>query len=147
MDKRQFIRISIAGAAGTLFVPKALFAGMVEPALKTKLAGGVYHTADAFGRWSKGVAEHHLPDLSQHGNQLHVATHHPMIANAHYIIKHQLLGANFDFITEHLYDPKEDKVPETTFDVSGHKGIIYVLTMCNIHDLWVNATEIEDMAT
>ena len=142
MDKRQFIRVSIAGAAGTLFVPKALFAGTVEPALRTKLDGGVYHTADAFGRWNKGVADHHLPDFAKQGDQLHVSTHHPMIAYGHYIIKHQLLDADFNFIAEHPYDPKTEKAPETTFNVSGHKGIIYVLTVCNVHDLWVNATEV-----
>jgi len=41
MDKRDFIRISIAGVTGALFVPRILMADMVEPALKTKLAGGV----------------------------------------------------------------------------------------------------------
>ena len=39
------------------------------------------------------------------------------------------------------YDPKTDKTPETIFDISGHNGMIYVLTVCNIHDVWVNATE------
>lgn len=50
MNEREFIRIDVAGSAGALFVPTDLMAGMVEPALKTKLAGGVYHTATAFGR-------------------------------------------------------------------------------------------------
>lgn len=141
MKRREFIRIGAAGTAGALFVPKELMAGMVEPALKTKLAGGVYYTADAFGRWNQGLADHHLPELEQQGGKLHVVTHHPMNAYQHWIIKHQLLDSNFNFITEHMYDPKTDK-PETTFDVAGHKGVIYVLTMCNVHDLWVNATEL-----
>lgn len=142
MDKRQFIRISVAGAAGALFIPRELMAGMVEPALKTKLAGGVYHTADAFGRWNKGLADHHLPDFAKHGSKLQVTTHHPMPGYEHYIIKHQLLDANFNYITEHLYHPTKDKKPETSFDISGHKGVIYVLTMCNIHDVWMNAAEV-----
>ncbi len=141
MKRREFIRIGVAGSAGALFVPKELMAGMVEPALKTKLAGGIYHTADAFGRWNKGVSEHHLPDLDKNGGKLHVVTHHPMDAYGHYIIKHQLFDSDFKFITEHSYDPKSDK-PETDFDVSGHKGVVYVLTMCNVHDVWVNATEV-----
>ncbi len=141
MKRREFIRISVAGSAGALFVPKELMAGMVEPALKTKLAGGVYHTSEAFGRWNKGVSEHHLPDFDKQGSSLHVVTHHPMNPYEHYIIKHQALDANFGFITEHNYDPKTDK-PETTFDLSGHKGMVYVLTMCNVHDLWVNGTEL-----
>jgi superoxide reductase len=142
MDKRQFIRVSIAGAAGALFVPRVLMADMVEPVLKTKLAGGVYHTADAFGRWNKAVAEHHLPDLAKNGNRLQVASHHPMDGYGHYIIKHQLLDASFNFITEQLYVPQKDAKPETAFDISGSKGMVYVLTMCNIHDVWLNATEV-----
>ncbi|MGA8260911.1 MAG: desulfoferrodoxin family protein [Arenicellales bacterium] len=141
MNKREFIRIGIAGSAGALFVPSDLMAGMVEPALKTKLAGGVYHTATAFGRWNQALADHHLPMFDKQGTSLHVATNHPMNAYGHWIIKHQLLDSNFNFITEHIYDPTSDKKPETTFDVGGHSGVLYVLTMCNVHDLWVNATE------
>lgn len=142
MDKREFIRISLAGTAGALFLPKTLMAGMVEPALKTKLAGGVYHTQDAFGRWNKGLADHHLPEFEKQGSNLKVTTHHPMSGYEHYIVKHQLLDADFNFITERPYNPKKDDTPEASFDVSGHKGIVYVLTMCNVHDVWVNATEV-----
>jgi len=140
MNKRDFVRIGIAGTAGAMFVPMDLMAGMVEPALKTKLAGGLYYTETAFGRWNQGLADHHLPKFDKQGSSLHVATNHPMNAYEHWIIKHQLLDSNFNFITENSYNPKSDK-PESTFDISGHSGVIYVLTMCNVHDLWVNATE------
>lgn len=142
MNKREFIRIGVAGVAGALFVPKDLMAGMVEPVLETRLAGGVYHTADAVGRWNQTLADHHLPDFDKSDGKLHVATHHPMPGYEHYIVKHQLLDADFKFITEHLYDPTRDKSPETSFDVSGHSGLVYAVTMCNVHDVWVNATEV-----
>lgn len=142
MNKRDFIRVSVAGATGALFVPRILMAGMVEPALKTKLAGGVYHTDDAFGRWNKKIADLHLAVFAKHGHDLHVESHHPMPGYNHYIIKHELLDANFNFITEHRYNPLKDKKPETTFNIKGHKGLIYVITMCNIHDVWINATEV-----
>lgn len=142
MDKRQFMRISIAGAAGALFVPRSLYAGMVAPALETRLAGGVYHTADAYGRWNKGLADHHLPEFAKQGDSLQVTTHHPMSGYEHYIVKHQLLDGDFNFITEHMYNPQTDKAPETSFDIGGRNGTIYVLTMCNIHDVWMNATEV-----
>jgi superoxide reductase len=142
MDKRDFIRVSIAGAAGALFVPRILMAGMVEPALKTRLAGGVYHTAEAFGRWNKKISALHLADTSKQGNELHVESHHPMDGYKHYIIKHQLLDAHFRFITEHRYDPLKDKKPRTVFNIKDHKGLIYVITMCNIHDVWINAHEV-----
>lgn len=142
MDKRDFIRVSVAGVAGALFVPRVLMAGMVEPALKTKLAGGVYHTDVAFGRWNKKISELHLAETSKHGHDLHVISHHPMPGYQHYIVKHELLDANFNFITEHRYDPTKVKTPETTFNIKGHKGLIYVMTMCNVHDVWINATEV-----
>ena len=143
MNKRDFIRIAVAGSAGALFVPQELMAGMVEPALKNKLAGGVFHTETAFGRWNRAVADVHLPTFEKRGSNLHVSSdHHPMDAYSHWIIKHQLLDSNFNFITEHLYDPKTDKRPETSFDLGNRKGLIYVLTICNIHDMWVNATEV-----
>jgi superoxide reductase len=142
MDKRQFIRVSMAGAAGALFVPGQLYAGLVEPALKTRLAGGVYHTAEALGRWNQGVANHHLPRLARQGDRLQVTTPHPMIPYEHYIIKHQLLDANFGYLAERLYNPETDSKPETTFDIGGQQGVIYVLTVCNIHDMWINATEV-----
>lgn len=142
MDKRTFLRISIAGAAGALFVPRELMADMVEPALKTRLAGGIYHTDVAFGRWNKTVAGLHLATFRKEGTQLHVASDHPMIAYKHYIIKHEIFNSDFRFIAEHRYDPTKDKKPEATFDTAGHTGLIYVLTMCNVHDVWVDATEV-----
>lgn len=142
MDKRQFIRISLAGAAGALFVPRVLMADMVEPALKTRLAGGVYHTEDAFGRWNRKIAGLHLAVFEKQGDRLHVESHHPMVGYKHYIIKHELLDADFKFITEHRYNPMRDKKPQTTFDLKGHKGLIYAMTICNVHDVWINATEV-----
>lgn len=142
MDKRDFIRVSIAGAAGALFVPRILMADMVETALKTRLAGGVYHTADAFGRWNKKISELHLAHATKQGDKLHVISHHPMPGYEHYIVKHELLDHHFRFIAEHRYNPLKDKTPETTFDIKGRKGLIYVITMCNVHDVWINAHEI-----
>jgi len=141
MNKRDFICVSIAGAAGAMFVPRKLMAD-VAPALDTKLAGGVYHTATAFGRWNKQLADAHLADFEKTKGKLHVVSHHPMKSYDHYIVKHELLDANFDFIAEHSYDPKRVKTPETTFDLGDRSGIIYVMAICNVHDVWVNATEV-----
>jgi superoxide reductase len=141
VNKRDFICISIAGAAGVLFVPRKLMAD-VAPALDTKLAGGVYHTATAFGRWNQGIADAHLAEFKKTGSKLHVVSHHPMKSYEHYIVKHELLDSKFNFITEHSYDPKAVKTPEATFEIDGRSGVIYVLTMCNVHDVWVNATEV-----
>ena len=64
-----------------------------------------------------------------------------MNAWGHYIIKHQLHDANLKFMQEHLYDPKKDK-PQATFDLGNYRGVVYVLTMCNVHDVWMNMIEV-----
>lgn len=146
MDKRSFIRVGIAGSAAGLFIPKAALAAGMDKVIQSKLAGGLYYTEHAFGRWSKGVADHHLPHLDKQmsggATRLQVATAHPMGSYGHYIIKHQLHDQNLKFMQEHLYNPTTDAKPEATFDLGSHRGLVYVLTICNVHDTWVNMIEV-----
>ena len=146
MNKRDFIRFGIAGSAAGIFVPRQALAAGMDKVIGSRLAGGLYYTEHAFGRWNKGLADHHLPHLEKQMSggaaQLHVATAHPMNAYGHWIIKHQLHDHNLKFMQEHLYNPTTDKKPETTFDLGGHKGIVYVMTMCNVHDVWLNMIEV-----
>ena len=53
MDKRSFIRVGIAGSAAGLFIPKAALAAGMDKVIQSKLAGGLYYTEHAFGRWNK----------------------------------------------------------------------------------------------
>ena len=145
MDKRNFIRIGLAGGAAGIIAPRSVLAAGMDKVLNSKLAGGLYYTAEDFGRWNKGLADHHLPHLEKsvsYGKvELHASTSHPMNAYGHYIIKHQLHDANLKFMQERLYDPQKDK-PETTFDLGAHRGVVYVMTMCNVHDVWMNMIEV-----
>lgn len=146
MDKRSFIRFGLAGSAAGIIVPKMVFAAAMDTGLESKYAGGIYYTKEEFGRWNKGLADAHLPDLdkqiSGRASQLQVATNHPMDEYKHYIIKHQLLNSDFDFMEEHLYDPTKDKKPVSTFDLGSYRGPVYVMTMCNVHDVWMNVIEV-----
>ena len=65
MDKRSFLRLTLAGSGLGLFVPKAVYAAMMESPLKSKLAGGMFFTEGALGRWNKGTASHHVPQLEK----------------------------------------------------------------------------------
>ena len=145
MDKRSFIRLSVAGSAAGIILPRAVFAANLGPVLESKLAGGVFYTADEFGRWNEALAEHHLPRLETEKSggkvRLQATTHHPMNAWEHYIIKHQLLDAKLNFLQEHKYDPRQDK-PQTVFEMGGYRGPVYVMTMCNVHDMWMNMIEV-----
>lgn len=146
MDKRSFLRLTLAGGSLGLFVPKAVYAALMESPLKSKLAGGVFFTEDAVGRWNKGTASHHVAQIEKQSTggktQLHVASQHPMDGLDHFIVKHQLLDKDLKFMQEHLYKPTVDKKPEHVFDLGNHKGAVYAITMCNVHDLWINMIEV-----
>jgi superoxide reductase len=60
----------------------------------------------------------------------------------HYIIKHVLLDKNYKFIDEHLFNPEKDKAAISTFTLDQYNGAIYVLSLCNKHDLWLNSASI-----
>ena len=146
MDKRSFLRLTLAGGGLSLFLPKAVYAAMMESPLKSKLAGGMFFTEDALGRWNKGTATHHVAQIEKQTaggkTQLHVTSAHPMDGLDHFIVKHQLLNQDLKFLQEHLYKPTVDKKPEFTFDVGNHHGVVYAITVCNVHDMWVNMIEV-----
>jgi superoxide reductase len=145
MDKRSFIRLSVAGSAAGIIAPKTVLAAGMDKVLNSQLAGGLYYTSQAFGRWNQGLADHHLPHLDKEmsggATKLQAVTNHPMNPYGHYIIKHQLHDANLVFMQERLYDPTKDK-PQTVFDLGSYHGVVYVMTMCNIHDVWMNMIEV-----
>jgi superoxide reductase len=146
MDKRSFLRLTLAGSSLSIFAPKAVYAAVMESPLKSKLAGGMFFTEDALGRWNKGTATHHIAQIEKQTTggktQLHVASAHPMDGLDHFIVKHQLLDRDLKFMQEHLYKPTMDKKPEHVFDVGNHHGVVYAITVCNVHDLWVNMIEV-----
>jgi len=146
MDKRSFLRLTLAGGGLSLFASKEVYAAIMESPLKSKLAGGMFFTEDALGRWNKGTASHHVPQLEKQTTggktQLHVAAAHPMDGLDHFIVKHQLLNQDLKFLQEHLFKPTVDKKPEHVFDLGNHKGVVYAITVCNVHDVWVNMIEV-----
>lgn len=146
MDKRSFIRFGLAGSAAGIIVPQMVFAAAMDTGLESKFAGGIYYTSEKFGRWNKALADHHLPALekkmSGSAAQLHVATNHPMNEYNHYIVKHLLLNSDFHFMQEHPYNPMKVKKPVSTFDIGSYRGPVYVMTMCNVHDVWMNMIEV-----
>ncbi len=84
MDKRSFIRLSVAGGATGIFAFKEVLAAGMDKVIDSKFAGGMLYTEHDFGRWNKGLADHHLPHLEKQMSggktQLSVATAHPMLA-------------------------------------------------------------------
>ena len=135
MDRRDFIRLSAYGTTAGIIAPTAVLASTAS------MAGGVYYTKDAPGRWSKKVAGH-LPAIEVSGSKIQVTTSHVMKGCEHYIIKHVLLNDNYEFMDENRFDPMKDKVPVSQFDLGNYTGRITVLSVCNKHDTWLNMAEV-----
>ncbi len=139
MNRRNFIRLGFAGAAAGIIVPKLVLANL------SGMAGGLYYTKDAPGRWSKKVGGH-LPNIEvSKGNDgvfLHIVTSHEMKAHEHYIVKHVVLDKNFNFIAEKMFDPIKDKAPISDIAIGKYQGLVNVLSVCNKHDTWLNIAEV-----
>lgn len=135
MNRRGFIRLSALGAATGIVAPTAVLASTAS------MAGGVYYTKDAPGRWSKKVGGH-LPTIEVSGKKIQVTTSHGMSGYEHYIIKHMILNDKFEFIDEIMFDPMKDKAPISQFDLGKYTGRIHVLSACNKHDTWLNIAEV-----
>lgn len=140
MDRRDFIRLSVAGAGVGLIAPSQILAGSDK-----QVTADIYYTKDAPGRWSGKVATH-LPsiEIEKTGGKVtvKVVTAHEMKDYEHYIVKHVLLDQNYKFIDEHLFDPTKEKAALSTFTLQDYSGPVYALSMCNKHDLWLNSATV-----
>ena len=140
MDRRSFMSLGIVAGAAGMVLPGMVKAAASESPLASKMAGGVYYTKDAPGRWAKKAAGH-VPTIEKKAAgdkiEIHVITPHGMKGWEHYIVKHMLLDKDFKFIAEKMFDPTKDKKPESTFTLDSYSGPLYAVSMCNVHDVWV----------
>ena len=135
MDRRHFIRMSALGASAGLIVPATALAGTAS------MAGGVYYTKDAPGRWS-AKAGPHLPVVEVSGKSIQVTTPHEMKGYEHYIVKHMVLNDKYEFITEKMFNPDTDQTAVSQFTLDNYSGQIYVLSVCNKHDTWMSSATV-----
>jgi len=142
MERRDFIRLSAASIGAGIVAPAIVLA---ETEKQVKGASDIYYTKDDPGRWSGKVATH-LPNIEIEKASgkitVKVITAHEMKGYEHYIVKHVLLDRNHKFLEEHLFDPSRDKAAISIFTLQDFSGPLYVLSMCNKHDLWLNATDV-----
>jgi len=142
MERRNFMRLSSAGLIASVVAPTMALANTYKP---VKGTSDIYYTKEDAGRWSGKVATH-LPsiDIEKVGNvvTVKVVTAHEMKGYEHYIVKHVLLDSNQKFLDEHLFDPTKDSAALSTFTLKDYSGKLYVLSLCNKHDLWLNSAEV-----
>jgi superoxide reductase len=145
MKRREFVQLGILGGAVGLVLSRPA-AGSGASALDSKMAGGVFHTKEAPGRWAKKTAGH-VPKVEKKAAsdgkvRIDVVTSHGMSAWKHYIVKHMLLDKDFKFIAEKMFDPTKDKTPRSSFTIDAYKGPLYVLSVCNKHDTWISVVSL-----
>ncbi len=141
MDRRNFIKSSVIGVGTGLLLAELPLSHANEAAL----AGSVYFTKGAPGRW-QGKEAGHLPaiDVVKADGKvtLNVVTAHEMKDYEHYIVKHVVLDKNYKFIAEHLFNPTKDKAAISAFSLQDYSGPVYVLSMCNKHDVWLSSAQV-----
>ena len=141
MERRNFIRLSLAIAGAGLIIPTLASAADDEPVSASR---DIYYTKEAPGRWAGKVATH-LPtiEFAKAGEitNVKIVTPHEVKGYEHYIVKHVLLDKNYQFIDEHLFDPSKDNAAISTFTLTNYSGTVYALSLCNKHDLWLNSAE------
>nr|VFK03962.1 MAG: superoxide reductase [Candidatus Kentron sp. H]VFK04240.1 MAG: superoxide reductase [Candidatus Kentron sp. H]VFK07068.1 MAG: superoxide reductase [Candidatus Kentron sp. H] len=144
MQRRDLIRFTFAGAVSGTFVPRALFASPTSDD-SNPMAGSVFFTKDAPGRW-RGKEASHLPQIEiekkSDGISVKVSTPHEVSGFDHYIIKHILLDGNYGLLGEKMFNPLKDKAAISTFSLSKYNGPIYALSVCNKHDTWLSSAEV-----
>ena len=138
MNRRTFIQTS---AAGGLLAGLAPLARAGADPLDSPLAGSLFYTAAHPGRWAKKVGGH-VPHIKVADGKVGVVTKHGMHGYKHYIVKHQLLDADFQLLGERLFDPDKDEAESAYVLPVGYKGRLYALSLCNKHDLWVSSAEV-----
>jgi superoxide reductase len=88
MERRNFIRLSVAGIGAGIIAPTIALANTEK---QVKGASDIYYTKEDPGRWSGKVATH-LPsiDIESAGGKVtvKVVTPHEMKGYEHYIVKH-----------------------------------------------------------
>ena len=141
MHRRALMRMGFLGAATAVFAPRAVFAsGSPADPFQSPLAGSVFYTAQAPGRWD-GKQGGHVPIIERAGNAIEVTTSHPMDGYDHYIVKHVILDQHFAFVREVMFDPAKD-APVSEHDIAGLEHVVYAISLCNKHDAWLGALEL-----
>ena len=109
--------------------------------LNGPLAGSFYFTKNKPGN-RENVVQSHSPLLEINENTLSVSTPHEMKGYDHYIIKHIVLDKRFNIISEKIFDPSKE-IPISKHNIIGYEDKLYVLSICNNHDTWVDIIKIK----
>lgn len=154
-ERRHFLKMVAAGPAGALLLPlfsptgKGTLAAEVESCAEQfgKLPQNIIYTESCQGVW-KGKAGSHVPVVESEKSgdklKLNVETKHPM-SEAHYIVRHTLVNGDGEVLGAETFhwDDKPISTHEIALPGGGKSQQLYVLSFCNLHDLWMLQTSLK----
>ena len=152
-ERRRFLKMVAAGPAGALLLPlfsqtgNSTLAADVECAAGTlgKLPENIIYTKERAGVW-KGKEGGHVPEVAakKNGNKfsLNVTTNHGM-SEEHYIVRHSVVTDCGKVVGAKTFHWEDDPESEYEFELEGKCKHLFVMSYCNLHDLWVAHTVLE----
>lgn len=152
-ERRNFLKLLAAGPAGALLLPvfaesgKGTMAADLEDVAEIlgRLPDNIIHSEAHQGVW-KGKAGSHVPkvDIKKSGNKfsLAVETKHPM-SEKHYIVRHTIVTDCGKVLGAKTFSWEDKPVSECEFELDGKCKQLFVMSYCNLHDLWVAPTVLE----
>lgn len=150
--RREFLKLVAAGPAGAVLLPllaetgRGTLAAEVECLAETlgKLPENILYTKERPGAW-KGKEKSHIPGVEAKKADgvitLKLENTHPMTED-HYIVRHTVVGACGTVFGAHTFHWNDKPVStcEIKLAADGKVPHVFVLSFCNLHDLWVAHT-------
>ena len=154
-ERREFLKLVAAGPAGAMLLPllaetgRGTLAAEVECAAETlgKLPENIVYTRERPGAW-KGKEKSHIPAVAakEAGGviTLTLENSHGM-SEEHYIVRHTVVGDCGTVLGAHTFSWKDKPISthEIKLAADGKVPHVFVLSFCNLHDLWVAHTKLE----
>ena len=156
-ERRRFLKLVAAGPAGALLLPLFSQTGSetlgaecdAAGSLLGKLPENIIYTKARPGVW-KGKEGGHIPvvEAEKDGKKvtLAVETNHGM-SEEHYIVRHTVVNGNGKVLGAKTFSWKDEPVSEFEFELPDKADCkcqdLYVMSYCNLHDLWLAQTKLD----
>ena len=154
-ERREFLKLLAATPAGAALIPlfaetgKGTLAAEVECAagLMGKLPENIIYTKEHPGVW-KGKEGSHIPSLAaeKSGDKLVVKLENKHgMTEAHYIVRHTVVAECGEVLGAKTFSWKDEPISthEIKLAADGKAQHVFVLSYCNLHDLWLAHAELK----
>jgi superoxide reductase len=154
-ERREFLKLLAATPAGAALIPlfaetgKGTLAADVEcvAGVMGKLPENIIYTKEHPGAW-KGKEGSHIPSVAaeKSGGKLVVKLENKHgMTEAHYIVRHTVVTESGKVLGAKTFSWKDQPVSthEIELAADGKAQHVFVLSYCNLHDLWLAHAELK----